>query len=136
MKKWSNFSGHVCRSFLIIENCKSGIFQLMESPFGKIGLKKRLATSHSACQSVLRMIFCLSFLVLNNLVLKWVGQCSKERWIGYTGCLKKNRDYGILYILHYKGWLYNRNYGFKYLYDKIYSIGYYSGFYSSMSDKI
>ena len=30
-----------------------------------------------------------------------------EEWqlIDYTGCLKKNRDYGILYILHYKGWL-------------------------------
>ena len=67
----------------------------------------------------------------------WSVHClSRSESAKYTGCLKKNRDYGILYILHYKGWLYNRNYGFKYLYDKIYSIGYYSGFYSSMSDKI
>ena len=28
-----------------------------------------------------------------------------------------------------------KNHNFKYLYDEIYSIGYYSGFYSSMRDK-
>ena len=53
----------------------------------------------------------------------------------HTRCLKKNRDYGIMYILHYKGLLYNQKYCFKYLYDKIYTISYYSGFYSSMRDK-
>ena len=49
---------------------------------------------------------------------------------------KKNRDYGIMYIFHYKGWLYNKIHRLKYLYDKIYTIGYYSGFYSSLRDKL
>ena len=47
-------------------------------------------------------------------------------WLKKTYCRKKNPK--SIYMI--------QNLSFKDLYDKIYTIGYYSGFYSSLKDKI
>ena len=48
---------------------------------------------------------------------------------------KKNRDSGLLHVLHYFFSYKIENHPFKDLYLKIHTIGYYSGFYSSLNDK-
>jgi hypothetical protein len=49
---------------------------------------------------------------------------------------KKKQGLWNYVFLYYRGWLTVKNHRFKYLYDKIYTICYYSGFYSSLRDKI
>ena len=51
------------------------------------------------------------------------------------GISKKNRDLGLLHVLHYFSSYVIENHPFKDLYLKIHTIGYYSGFYSSLNDK-
>jgi hypothetical protein len=54
----------------------------------------------------------------------------------YTGCLKKTGIMELCIFCIIEGDYTIKYHCFKYLYDKIYTIGYYSGFYSSMRDQI
>ena len=71
--------------------------------------------------------------IFSNNIFVWHLSYFREKYLFHTkGCQK---EHSLLEISS-KSFYMIINHHFKYLYDKIYTIGYYSGFYSSLKDNI